>query len=296
LIRSMTGFGKSSFEVSGIAFDVELRSVNHRHLDVRVRVPRLFSDHEAALRSAIQDRLARGKVDCTISQAPTAGAGAALEVDTEAFRQLVEVGRSLAGEHGLEASMRVTELLALPGVARFVDPDLDSDLLERGLFAALGEALAAADAMRAAEGAALEREIRARLASVAERLGDVEQRAGVVAEAARERLRKRAEQLQAETGLQDDARLYQEIVIAADRLDITEEIVRLQSHGEQFNAILDEAERGVGVGRRLEFLLQEMGRETNTIGSKANDAALAHAVVEIKSELERIREQVLNIE
>ena len=137
-------------------------------------------------------------------------------------------------------------------------------------------------------------------ASRLEKIGQLadafELRAGLVLEAARERLRKRTEQLRSETGLLDEARLHQEIVIAADRLDITEELVRLRSHVGQFKQILESAGVGTPVGRRLDFLLQEMGREANTVGSKANDAPLAHEVVELKTELERIREQVQNVE
>lgn len=150
--------------------------------------------------------------------------------------------------------------------------------------------------MRVAEGAALERELRARLAAVAALAAEVSERAGEVAAAARERLRKRAEQLSKETGLADEARLAQEVVAAADRMDVTEEVVRLRSHVTQFEAALGAAAPDAGVGRRLEFLLQEMSREANTIGSKSGEAKLAHRVVDLKTELERIREQVLNVE
>jgi len=159
----------------------------------------------------------------------------------------------------------------------------------RAIFAAL-------EAMRAAEGASLQAELEGRLDRVLELVGQFEARSGLVVEAAKERLKKRAEQLRQETGSFDDARLHQEIVIAADRLDITEELVRLRSHVDQFRAILAEGDAGKPVGRRLDFLLQEMGREANTVGSKANDAPLAHDVVELKAELERLREQVQNVE
>jgi uncharacterized protein (TIGR00255 family) len=145
------------------------------------------------------------------------------------------------------------------------------------------------------EGQALERDLRARLEQVLAHVADVEARSGTVVASVREKLRRRAQQLREETGLLDDARLHQEVVIAADRLDVSEELVRLRSHVEQFRRILD-APAGEGVGRRLDFLLQEMSREANTVGSKGSDSAIAHAVVEIKSELERIREQVQNVE
>jgi uncharacterized protein (TIGR00255 family) len=150
--------------------------------------------------------------------------------------------------------------------------------------------------MRAAEGAALERDLRARLARVAELTERIAQRAGFVQQAVRERLRKRAQQLEQETGLLDPARLHQEVVIAADRLDVNEELVRLRSHTAQFLEILAGAGAGSPVGRRLDFLLQEFGREANTVGSKGSDAPIAHEIVELKTEIERMREQVQNVE
>jgi uncharacterized protein (TIGR00255 family) len=149
--------------------------------------------------------------------------------------------------------------------------------------------------MRAAEGAALERELRARLGAVRELAGAVAARSDEVAVAVRERLRKRAEQLREETGVADEARLLQEIVLAAERMDVTEEVTRLASHADQFEAAFA-AGGAAPVGRKLEFLLQEMGREANTIASKAADAPIAHRVVDLKTELERMREQVLNVE
>jgi uncharacterized protein (TIGR00255 family) len=150
--------------------------------------------------------------------------------------------------------------------------------------------------MRAAEGQVIERDLSSRLERVESLTDTLEQRSGVVREAVRERLHKRAKQLQLETGLLDEARLHQEIVIAADRSDVTEEIVRLRSHAEQFREIVASAGVGHPVGRRLEFLLQEFGREANTIGAKGSDAPISHEVVALKTELERIREQVQNVE
>jgi uncharacterized protein (TIGR00255 family) len=150
--------------------------------------------------------------------------------------------------------------------------------------------------MRAAEGAALEKELLERVATVDRMAASLESRASEVREAVRERLRRRSEQLARETGLHDEARLHQEIVIAADRLDVTEEIVRLRSHVQQFRSIVAEGDERKPVGRRLDFLLQEFGREANTIGSKGSDAPISHEIVELKTEIERLREQVQNVE
>ncbi len=297
MIRSMTGFGRSTFQVGQTVFEVEIRSVNHRHLDARVKLPRALADRDAEVKAAMQSRLGRGKVDCSVSVPTQAGAlPGQVQVDAAVAEQYVEAARALAEAHALPGELDAATLMAMPGVVRVAEVEWDTDELGRGLSRAVGEALDALEAMRVAEGAALAREFEGRLEHVLELTGQFEARSGLVVEATKERLRKRAEQLRQETGQFDDARLHQEIVIAADRLDITEELVRLRSHVDQFRAILAEGDASKPVGRRLDFLLQEMGREANTVGSKANDAPLAHDVVELKAELERIREQVQNVE
>ena len=296
MIRSMTGFGRGLFEVDGVPFEVEIRTVNHRHLDVRTRLPRALADRESDIKSRVQEWLKRGKVDLNVAIAAGIAAPPSLEIDRAVAAQLVEAARELGEGHGLEGGLRVAELLSLPGVARFVERELDSENLAEAVFRAVDEALAGVDAMRLREGENLDRELRSRLAAVAEIVESVTSRAGAVVTAVREKLRRRMEKLEIETGLLDEARLHQEIVIASDRLDITEELVRMQSHIEQFVGVLDGSGLGISVGRRLDFLLQEMGRETNTVGSKGNDSEIAHQVVDLKTELERIREQVQNVE
>ena len=291
----MTGFGRAQLEAGGVGLAVELRSVNHRHLDLSVRLPRALAGLEPELRRALAARFARGKLDLVISAA-TGSVRAELELDRALADRYLEFARAFAAERGVDGALRMGELLALPGIARVQEPVLDEAALRAALLVALEAAAEAADAMRRAEGAALERELRARLARVTELAAEVPGLSGELAAAARERLRKRAEQLRADTGLVDESRLAQELVSAADRMDVTEEVVRLRSHVAQFENALVTAAPGTGVGRRLEFLLQEMLREANTIGSKAADAPLAHRVVDLKSELERIREQALNVE
>jgi uncharacterized protein (TIGR00255 family) len=289
----MTGFGRAEFEVDGAGYQVELRSVNQRHLDLQVRLPRALARFEPELRRRLQGRFARGKVELAVNGRPGA-ATETLRIDAAVAARYVEAARELASRHGLGGALDVGRLLALPGVARLAEPEVPEPVFAEALGAAAERAAEELAAMRRAEGEALERDLRARLARIDELAGQVEARAGSVQAAARDKLRKRAEQLAAETGLGDPARLAQELVWAADRLDVTEEVVRLRSHGEQFRAALAGAVGGVG--RRLEFLLQELSREANTIGSKGADAPVAHLVVELKTELERMREQVLNVE
>jgi uncharacterized protein (TIGR00255 family) len=290
----MTGFGRAEFELAGAAFQVEVRSVNHRHLDLQVRLPRSLLRYEPELRRRLQRRFARGKVEVTVS-GRTGAPLESLRVDAEVAARYVAAASELAARHGLAGALDAGRLLSLPGVARLAEPELPEAELAAALAAAAERAADGALAMRREEGGALARELSARLDRVDALVAQVEERAGTVQAAARERLRKRAEQLAAELGQRDDARLAQELVWTADRLDVTEELVRLRSHAAQFRGALSDP-GAEGVGRRLEFLLQEMLREVNTVGSKAGDAPVAHLVVDLKTELERAREQVLNVE
>jgi len=296
MIHSMTGFGQSTFELGGLIYAVEVRAVNHRHLDARVRLPRQMSEQETRIKSLVQARLARGKVDLTVTQVNGGASPGELQVDREIARQYVEAASDLRENHHLAGTLDVAELLALPGVARFVEISLPGEELEQALDDAVIDALEKLVAMRLTEGRALAAELAGRLDKIQCLVAVFEERAETVLELAKQKLERRMEQIQRDTGLFDEARLHQEIVIAADRLDIREEIVRLRSHVEHFRTIVAEADEGSPVGRRLDFLLQEMGREGNTIGSKANDAPLAREVVELKAELERVREQVQNVE
>jgi len=298
VIYSMTGFGRARREIDGLGLEVEVRSVNHRHLDLRVRLPRVLMDQETAIKKRLQADLSRGKVDVTVNLT-TSDAASMLEIEEGIAAQYVAASETLRERHSLGRdgeTLDVAALLALPGVTRVIETEVASEVLVGPLREAMEEATAAMISMRSTEGESLLIDFEARLGHVEELAAAFEARAGEVLAVAKQRLHKRAEQIKREVGLLDEARLHQEIVIAADRLDITEELVRLQSHVAQFRETLQSADRGHPVGRRLDFLLQELGREANTVGSKANDAPLAQDVVELKTELERIREQVQNVE
>ncbi len=296
MIRSMTGFGRASFSVDGVGFEVEVRSVNHRYLDLRVRLPRPLAELESEAKALLRESLQRGKVELVLALSSRSESRSRVRVDREAAEQYLEAARELAGEQEIAREWDVTSLLALPGVARFVEPELPRESLSTALRQGVASALATLESMRVSEGKALERELAARLENVLARLESLGERSGEVQSRVREKLRKRAAQLRNETGLLDEARLHQEVVIAADRLDITEEVVRLRSHVDQFRSIVADSGAGKPAGRRLDFLTQEMAREANTIGSKGSDAPISHDVVELKTEIERIREQVRNIE
>jgi uncharacterized protein (TIGR00255 family) len=289
----MTGFGRASFEAAGSTLAVELRCVNQRNLDLSVRLPRSLSGLEAELRRLLSQRFSRGKVELSVALAAGAAPRAELEVDRALVLRYLALARELSREAGVIDRVSVAELLAMPGVVRAVEAAAREEDAAAPLLEAVARAADGALAMRAAEGGALARELSARLATVNALVAELGGRAGEVQRAVRERLRVRAEQLRGETGLLDEARLYQEVALAAERLDVAEELARLASHVEQFGAALASDEP---VGRKLDFLTQELAREANTLGAKAGDAPLAQRVVDLKAEIDRIREQVQNIE
>ncbi len=291
MIRSMTGFGRAEVVSAAGPLRAEVRTANARHLELRVRLPRALAALEPALRAEVGRHFARGAVELSLAL-PSGAEGAGVGVSDAVARCYVEAARRLAREHGLDGSLSIGELLALPGVVEVAESGALAAGLEPALIAAVEGACRDASAMRAREGEALARDLAARVAHVEAALGEIDARAGEVRATAREKLRRRLAALSRELDL-DSARFEQEVVYWADRMDVTEEIVRLRAHLAAFRKDL---ESDVAVGRRLEFLLQEIGRETNTLGSKAADAQLAALAVETKTELEKIREQVLNVE
>jgi len=293
MTRSMTGFGRACFEVEGQTFAVEIRALNHRYLDVQLRLPRLLGAFDPEVRSRLKERFGRGRLEVTVAAQSAESSSARLRIDADVVSQYLSAAEALRRSHPEIGSLDLATLFGLPGVAGFVEAEPGESRLGDGLLAALDEAAGALDTMRCREGAALERDLRSRLDRVTDLTRDLEARSGEVRVAVRERLGKRVEELSRETGVLDEARLSQEVALAAERMDITEELVRLRSHVGQFGELLSSSEP---VGRRLDFLLQEMGREVNTVGSKGADAPLSQAVVELKAELERIREQVQNVE
>ncbi len=289
----MTGFGRATCEAATATFAVELRSVNQRNLDLSVRLPRNLAGLEPELRKLLSQRFTRGKVELSVALAQGTAPRAEVEVDRALAQRYLALSRELSREPGVIDRVSVAELLSMPGVVRAVEVPVREEEVSGALRAAVVRAADAAAAMRAAEGAALERELRARLAALLALVTELSARAGDVQRAVRERLRVRAEQLRLETGLLDEARLYHEVALAAERLDVSEELVRLESHAQQLGAALASEEP---VGRRLDFLAQELAREANTLGAKAGDAPLAQRVVDLKTEIDRIREQVQNVE
>jgi uncharacterized protein (TIGR00255 family) len=285
----MTGFGRAEVPNGPSA---EVRSVNSRHLEVRARLPRELIELEPKLRALAARHFERGQVEISV-RLPREGAFAPkLEIDLAAARGYAQAADQLGRELGSTSELPVATLLTLPGVAQLREPELEAESLGGAVLDAVERACAATAEMRAREGEALVRELRSRLDRIEALLAGIESRAHLVQRGARERLEKRLAAL-APALETDPARLEQEIVLQIDRMDVTEETVRLRSHLEQFR---DTLEAPGAVGRKLEFLLQELSREMNTIGSKSQDTELTRTVVELKTEHEKLREQTLNLE
>lgn len=292
MARSMTGFGRGEAQGDVGRIVVEMKAVNHRFSEVVFRMPRQFNALEEPARKLVLAQVSRGRVDVFISWEAAAKARG-VKVDKElamAYHSaLIELGREI----GSKSELSLDTLARLPDVLSIGEGELSSDELWPLFESAVTQAVAGLVAMREREGAGLVSDVSARLNTLAEFGQLAAQRSPQVVEEYRARLARRLEELLPQGNTVDPVRLAQEVALFADRSDVSEEVQRLASHIAQFRQTLTETE---GIGRKLDFLVQELGREINTIGSKANDAALIARVVEAKGELEKIREQVQNIE
>ncbi len=291
MIRSMTGFGAGHGASGGEELDVEVRSVNHKFCEVKVRTPRELAALELDAARAVKERLARGGVEVSLRR-PGAAGGLAPRVDVALAQSYARAFAEIAARTGLGGGPTLSDVIGAEGGVRLEERAVDVDAAREALRGALGAALDALVAMRAREGEALGKDLAARLAHVEALVGRVAGLVPAAVEAHQARLEERVQELARGVPV-DPARLAQEIAILADRTDVTEEITRLRSHVAQVQALLA---AGEPAGRKLDFLVQEMHREVNTIGSKSQSAEIAAAVVEMKAEVERMREQVQNVE
>ncbi len=294
MVRSMTGFGRAEASGEAIAVTVEARSVNHRHLDVALRLPRTLAALELDARRLVQSRLERGRVDVNVQLTPLAGGAAQrVQVDAALAREYVARARALAMELGLEGAPNLAWVLECPGVVRLEDPEPSELLAPWPLLAdALGKALDELVARRTAEGERLVEALRSLHAELTTAVEVLAARAPATAVRREERLRERLRALLADTAI-DEARIVTEAAIWADKSDVTEELARLRAHLAEFTLLLD---KGGPVGRPLDFLIQELNREVNTVASKADDLEMSQAALGAKGALEKIREQVQNLE
>ncbi len=292
MIRSMTGYGRGDWEGEGKRMEVEVRSLNHRFLDIVLHLPRRLDPLEAKVRNQVRQRLSRGRIEISVQIDDSSEGDQKLELDLDAARDYYQALKSLQENLGIAGEVRLETLAAFRDLFVRKETPVDLDREWAVLQGVLQKALDHLEEMRRQEGQALRQELLGRLKLIEEMGLEIEKRNGESLPAYRDRLAQRLQVLSEGIPV-DPARLAQEVAILAERSDITEELVRLRSHLNQFREMLDQAEP---VGRKLDFLTQEMNRETNTIGSKSMDAGIGQTVVRVKSELEKIREQLQNIE
>lgn len=293
MISSMTGFGRGHATVDGVTASVEMRSVNKRHCKVSVRVPNALEDHEADVQSFVKETFERGKFNVYVQLGKADESVIPIEVDPEAAEQYGQLLKNLCAAADIDDSVRLDHLLEFSDV--FTTVEDESDVGEEAWAAAqqgLREAADQLQAMRRDEGQALRNDLEDRIDAIGEGLDVIEEQAPERVEEQRERLEERLSELVEDERIDPD-RLETEIAILADKLDITEECVRLRSHLNLFREALENDEP---VGRKLKFITQEIHREVNTMGSKANDPVITREVVQMKEDIEKIREQVQNVE
>jgi uncharacterized protein (TIGR00255 family) len=288
----MTGYGRGEGVCNCGNVVVEVRSVNNRYLDCSVKLPRSYLFAEDALKSRVQKATTRGKVDVFVTLDQSAGDGLVVKVNEPLAASYVQALKALGQEFGLRDDVSVSLVSRFPDVLQVTKAPEDTDQLTAELCAVMDTALADYNAMRAREGKKLEEDVLSRLSTMEAFVSRVEERSPQTLAEYRARLEKKMAEVLENTQL-DEARILTEAAIFADKIAVDEETVRLRSHIAQFREML---KTGGPVGRKLDFLVQEMNRETNTIGSKCNDLEISNVVVDMKAEIEKIREQIQNME
>ena len=292
MLKSMTGYGRVKVENDLREITVELRSVNHRYLDLNIKVPRIYGYLEEMVSKQAQAAIARGKVDIFVSVRAKEGADIRVSPNMAVIQGYVDAIRKVSETYGLSDEATALSLLRLPDAMEQSKEEADADQLKAEVSAVLDQALTEYNAMREKEGARLVEDVPYRAGLIAQSVDFVEQRSPDCVEEYRQRIAARMTEILDGTELAQQ-RILQEAALYADKVNVTEEIVRLRSHLAQLETMLKSP---VAIGRKLDFLVQEMNRETNTIGSKANDFQIAKTVVDMKAEIEKIREQIQNLE
>lgn len=292
MIKSMTGYGSAKGTVEGLEITVELKSVNNRYLDTSVRLPRSFLFAEEAIKSEVQSHISRGKVDVFISVDSSAAGDMTVKVNEPLLRGYIEAIRHISEEYSLANDMTALSVSRFPDVLSVEKKDLDAEAISAGICAIAEEALRDFDAMRQREGAKLRDDVLSRLETIDRLVSVVETEAPKTVDEYRKRLEQKMQEVLGATGI-DENRILAEAAIFADHIAVDEETVRLRSHMSQLTTMIN---GNSPTGRKIDFLIQEFNREANTIGSKCQNSQIAHVVVDLKSEIEKIREQIQNIE
>ena len=292
MIKSMTGYGSAKGTVEGLEITVERKSVNNRYLDTSVRLPRSFLFAEELVKSSVQKHISRGKVDVFVSVNSSAAGDVAVQVNEALLKSYVEAIRHIAEEYGLHDDLTALNVARFPDVLSVEKKDLDTEALSEGLAAITEAALKDFDAMRLREGEKLRDDVLFRLDTIHSLVCTVEEKTPETVAAYRKRLEAKMAEVLGTAGI-DESRILTEAAVFADHIAVDEETVRLRSHMDQLRTMIN---GNSPTGRKIDFLIQEFNREANTIGSKCQNSEIAHVVVDLKSEIEKIREQIQNIE
>ncbi len=292
MIRSMTGYGSAKGQAGDLQISVEVKSVNNRYLDASVRMPRSFLFAEDAVKSAIGRHISRGKVDMFINVDSSAADDMSVKVNEALLKGYIDAINLISGKFGLENDLTAVSAGRFPDILSVEKKDLDAEEISAGFVFVAEEALRDFDAMREREGEKLCTDVLSKLETISSLVAVVEEESPRTVEAYRNRLREKISEVLSSAGV-DENRILAEAAIYADRVAVDEETVRLRSHMSQLRSMLA---GGSPIGRKIDFLIQEFNREANTIGSKCQNSDIAHVVVELKSEIEKIREQIQNIE
>lgn len=291
-MNSMTGFGKAKLEVNGRTYGIEIKSVNHRYCDVSVRLPRSISFYENEIKKRVTQKISRGKIDVFVDYANYSAEEKDVVINKELAKVYIKQLRELAQEEGLEENFRAIDISKMPDVLQLRADDNENDEILSELLQCLDSALDNFISMRNIEGEKIKLDLLARLSNIKALINEISQNNTGLIEEYVVKLRERIKEI-LNTDVVDEQRLAQEIVIFADKTSIQEELTRLDSHVHQFESII---ESQGSIGKKIDFLLQEMNREANTIASKSVKLEITNLVIEIKTELEDIREQIQNIE
>lgn len=292
MIRSMTGYGRAQASLNGREITIELRSVNHRYFDCSIRLPRVYSFLEEVIKGELQKSIARGKVDVFLTIDSMGADTVTVSLNEPVLKGYLEVASTLRETYQLRDDLSISSAMRLPDVLTVSKEDEDEDALKTDVCKALNEAVEGYIAMSCREGEKLKEDIVYRISLIENLVNEIEVRSPKCVEEYRAKLEARMKEI-LESVTIDSQRILTEAAIFADKVAVTEEIVRLRSH---LNQLRDMLTKGGAIGRKLDFLVQELNREANTIGSKANDVEMAQMVVDVKAEIEKIREQVQNIE
>lgn len=293
MLKSMTGFGRGEVQYNQKYFLIELKSVNHRYVDINIKMPKSFTYLEENLRQKIKEQIRRGRVDIFITHENLGESDLQVKPDLALAKEYLTALEEIQKQLGVKNDISVSLLAKFPDVIKIEKKEEDEDEIWRCLEEGLTTAIDRLMEMRIEEGYKLKEDLVKRLDKITELIEMIRKRSPEIVQEYRQRLTDRIKEILDEGFTLDDNRVIMEVALFADKSNITEEIVRFKSHIHQFRSTLEEED---SVGRKLDFILQEMNREVNTIGSKANDLTITNFVVDIKSELEKMREQVQNIE